>query len=55
VIKRQVSGGTHSDTGRDCRNAFLGLGKTCKKLGIAFWEYLGASAGQESSRARAPV
>jgi hypothetical protein len=42
VTKRQVSGGTHSDTGRDCRDAFLGLAKTCRKLGLAFWDYLGA-------------
>jgi Transposase IS66 family len=42
VTKRKVSGGTRSDTGRDCRDAFLGLSKTCAKLGIAFWDYLGA-------------
>ena len=42
VTKRQVSGGTHSDMGRDCRDAFLGLAKTCRKLGIGFWDYLGA-------------
>ena len=42
VTKRHVSGGTRSDAGRDCRNAFLGLAKTCRKLGIAFWHYLGA-------------
>jgi hypothetical protein len=42
VTKRQVSGGTHSDSGRDCRDAFLGLAKTCRKLGVAFWDYLGA-------------
>jgi len=41
VIKRKVSGGTHSDLGRDCRDAFLGLMHTCRKLGIAFWDYLG--------------
>ena len=41
VIKRKISGGTHSDTGRDCRDAFLGLMHTCSKLGIAFWDYLG--------------
>src|SRR6202051_593812 len=41
VTKRKVSGGTRSDTGRDCRNAFLGLAKTCAKLGISFWDYLG--------------
>ena len=45
VTKRHVSGGTHSDTGRDCRDAFLGLAKTCRKLGIAFWDYLGARLG----------
>ena len=27
---------------RDCRDAFFGLPKTCAKLGIAFWDYLGA-------------
>jgi hypothetical protein len=42
VIKRQISGGTKSDAGRDCRDAFLGLAKTCRKLGITFWDYLGA-------------
>ena len=36
VTKRKVSGGTRSDMGRDCRDAFLGLNKTCAKLGIAF-------------------
>jgi hypothetical protein len=42
VTKRKVSGGTRSDTGRDCRDAFLGLIKTCTKLGFDFWDYLGA-------------
>ena len=42
VTKRKVSGGTRSDAGRDCRDAFVGLAKTCAKLGIAFWDYLGA-------------
>jgi hypothetical protein len=41
VTKRKVSGGTRCDIGRDCRDAFLGLGKTCAKLGISFWDYLG--------------
>jgi hypothetical protein len=30
------------DGGRDCRDAFLGLAKTCTKLGVAFWDYLGS-------------
>jgi len=42
VTKRKVSGGTRSDAGRDCRDAFLSLAKTCTKLGIAFWDYLGS-------------
>jgi hypothetical protein len=42
VTKRKISGGTRSDPGRDCRDAFLGLAKTCTKLGITFWDYIGA-------------
>jgi hypothetical protein len=42
VTKRKISGGTRSDVGRDCRDAFLGLSKTCAKLGISFWDYLGS-------------
>jgi hypothetical protein len=42
VTKRKISGGTRSDAGRDCRDAFLGLAKTCAKLNISFWDYLGA-------------
>jgi hypothetical protein len=42
VTRRRISGGTRSDLGRDCRDAFLGLAKTCAKLGIAFWDFLGS-------------
>jgi hypothetical protein len=42
VTRRKVSGGTRSDVGRACRDTFLSLAKTCAKLGIAFWDYLGA-------------
>ena len=45
VTRRQVSAGTRSDLGRDCRDAFLGLGKTCAKLGVAVWDYLGSRLG----------
>ncbi len=41
VTKRKISGGTRSDLGRDCRDGFLSLMKTCDKLGISFWDYLG--------------
>ena len=40
VIKRKISGGTRSDQGRDCRDAFLGLLLTCAKLGVSFWDFL---------------
>jgi hypothetical protein len=42
VTRRKVSAGTRSDVGRDCRDAFLGLTKTCAKLGIPVWDYLGS-------------
>jgi hypothetical protein len=42
VTRRKVSGGTRSDISRDCRDAFLSLAKTCDKLGIAIWDYLGS-------------
>jgi Transposase IS66 family len=42
VTRRKVSGGTRSDDGRDARDTFLGLAKTCAKLGVSFWDYLGA-------------
>ena len=40
VKKRKVSGGTRSDLGRQCRDTFASLKKTCRKLGIPFWLYL---------------
>jgi hypothetical protein len=42
VTRRKISAGTRSDLGRDCRDAFLGLAKTCARHGIAFWDYLGS-------------
>ena len=41
VTRRKISSGTRSDQGRDCRDAFLGLMKTCAKQTIRFWDYLG--------------
>jgi hypothetical protein len=40
VQKRKVSGSTRSATGRRCRDTFASLMKTCRKLGISFWQYL---------------
>ncbi len=42
VTRRKISAGTRSEVGRDCRDAFLSLSKTCDKLGIALWDYLGS-------------
>ena len=40
VTKRKLSGSTRSESGRRCRDTFASLKKTCRKLGISFWEYL---------------
>ena len=40
VTKRKISGSTRSDQGRRCRDTFASLKKTCRKLGVSFWEYL---------------
>ena len=42
VTKRKVSGGTVSEKGRSAREVMLGLAKTCAKLRISFFHYLGA-------------
>jgi hypothetical protein len=55
VIRRKVSAGTRSDAGRDCRDAFLGLAKTCAKHGIAFWDYLGSRLGVHAQPAIPPL
>jgi hypothetical protein len=45
VIKRKISGGTVSDAGRDARDVLLGLMKTCAKLAVSFFAYLGDRLG----------
>jgi len=41
VTKRKISGGTMSEPGRTARDVLLGLMKTCRKLGVSFYRYLG--------------
>lgn len=41
VTKRKISGGTVSDAGKTARDTMLGLLKTCAKLRISFYRYLG--------------
>ncbi len=38
--RRKVSGSTRSDLGRKRRDTFISLKKTCRKLGVSFWQYL---------------
>jgi len=38
--KRKISGSTRSDLGRRARDTFASLKKTCRRLGVNFWEYL---------------
>jgi hypothetical protein len=45
VTKRKISGGTVSNNGRDARDTMLGLAKTCMKLKLSFYEFLGARLG----------
>ena len=45
VIKRKVSGGTISESGRRARDVMLGLAKTCAKLRLSFFDYLGDRLG----------
>jgi len=40
VKKRKISAGTRSDLGLRCRDTFLSLKTTCRKLGESFWKYL---------------
>jgi hypothetical protein len=38
--RRKISAGTRSELGRRCRDTFVSLKKTCRKLGVSFWQYL---------------
>ena len=40
VKKRKISAGTRSEGGRQCRDTFASLKKTCRQHGLSFWEYL---------------
>jgi Transposase IS66 family len=40
VKKRKISGSTRSKPGRQARDTFASLKKTCRELGVNFWAYL---------------
>src|SRR5215212_9390657 len=54
VIKRKISGGTMSADGRMARDVMLGLLKTCRKLGLSFFAYLGDRLGLNGDQPRIP-
>ena len=41
VTKRKISGGTISEAGKNARDTMLGLLKTCSKLGVSYYRFLG--------------
>ena len=46
VKKRKISGSTRSEAGRAARDVFASLKKTCRRLGVNFWDVsAGPSAG----------
>ena len=40
ATKIKIHGGTRSEDGRLCRDTFLSLKKTCRKLGVSFFDFL---------------
>jgi len=38
--RRKVNRPTRSDAGRKARDTFASLKKTCRKIGVSFWEYI---------------
>jgi hypothetical protein len=54
VIKRKISGGTMSTKGRQARDVLLGLMKTCRKLGISFFTFLGDRLGLNTGNQTIP-
>ena len=54
LVKRKISGGTMSVNGRVARDVMLGLSKTCRKLGLSFFTYLGDRLGLNTGQPRIP-
>jgi len=44
-MKRKISGGTLSERGREARDVILGLYKTCMKLRLSFYHFIGDRLG----------
>ena len=48
VKRRKISGGTRSHHGRRCRDTFASLKKTCRKLDVAFWDFINDRVREEN-------
>ena len=46
VTKRKISGGTVSENGCDARDIMLGLIKSCMKLKLSFYDFIGDRLGR---------
>ena len=46
-LEKEKSDAVDFDRGRDARDTFASLYKTCKKLGISFWDYLNDRIGKK--------
>ena len=55
VTKRKISGGTWSEAGREARDVLLSLLKTCRKLGLSFFDYLGCRLAVPDAPAIPPL
>lgn len=49
VTKRAISGGTVSEAGKAARDTMLGLLKTCRKLDVSFYQFLGDRFGVQGA------
>ena len=54
VTRRKISGGTISAKGLQARDVMLGLMKTCRKLGVSFFAYLGDRLHLNASTIKIP-
>lgn len=55
VKRRKISGGTRSDDGRRGRDTFASLKKTCRKVSVSFWTFLGDRIRADGAVASLPT
>lgn len=55
VTKRKISGGTWSEAGRQARDSFLAAMKTCQKMDVSFFQFLGDRLGVPNATTILPL